>query len=182
MVPSALAIGLVAASVGLAPQPAPPDLKHLADLAARYRIPLPPKDAPVVLAFLVAIDHYRTAPGDKPTGIYAPAFLLEEKPDGSVVVLRGTERHTIANGKPNLRPFTVERVKGAPGGYETRFMDTSTFACAVQLAARGEYAAARALLKRFHEDNPAWSADDPGHLARMAFDHHSHRLLLGTAT
>src|SRR5699024_5124369 len=67
---------LVPFLITLVPQPAQPDLKKLAGIATRHRIPMPPKDAPLVLT--------RIQVWSGSYGIYTPAFLLEEKRDGSI--------------------------------------------------------------------------------------------------
>src|SRR4051795_10607222 len=57
----------------------PPTLYELASIAKRYGIPMPPKEAKLVLA--------STGERVGDIVIYSPAFLLEERADGSVLVL-----------------------------------------------------------------------------------------------
>ncbi|MDB5308623.1 MAG: hypothetical protein JWO38_2825 [Gemmataceae bacterium] len=166
-----------------APRPAPPELKALTDLAARHHVPMPPNDARLVLAHTEC--HYQLdipSTGGDP-GVYSPAFLLEEKPDGTAVVLRGTERCTISVRKwePLWRKFSLDRVKGTRRGYATRFDDLATFVCAVQVAGRGDFDTVQALLNRFAEDHPDRLKNAPLLLAGCAYDYQWNQILQGPA-
>jgi hypothetical protein len=77
--------------------------------------------------------------------IYSPAFLLEEKANGNVLILRGTEQEWIEHphdNEPRWRPFSDKVMKPVLGGYISEFNRISAFVCAVQLAARGDKATA----------------------------------------
>lgn len=135
------------------PRPEQPDLKELGAIAGRIKLPLPPKDARLVLAAYPWPDP-RFRPVSTELPYYTPAFLLEEKADGSVVVLRGLDRDTVTRGpkgEPPWREFSPDR--GDPKVDRYRVMwNLSSFLCAVQLAARGEMDTAKQVLDRFSED------------------------------
>ncbi|MDB5306331.1 MAG: hypothetical protein JWO38_533 [Gemmataceae bacterium] len=160
-----------------------PDLKPLVDFATRHRIPMPPRDAPLVFA------HDGVWSGD--VGVYSPAFLLEQKSDGSIVILRGLDRETLKpttgfhKGERLWLKFTPVWVDDVRGGFETEYGFISTFVCAVQLAARGDFATARGLLMRFAEGHVGNGEDPfkdaPLTLARCYADHLEHRVLQGAA-
>ncbi|WP_088258149.1 hypothetical protein [Fimbriiglobus ruber] len=153
-------LGITFLTVIVAPNCAPPlkqqEMKALAELATRHHMPMPPKSARLALVH-TGYKHQLKIPteGGDP-GIYAPGFLLEEKPDGTVVVLRGMERITLSvpYEKPFWRPFTLRYVEGTFRGYETRFTDLSTFICAIQVAARGDYDTASTLASAYRERVP----------------------------
>ena len=162
----------------------PPGLKELTELAARHQIPMPPMSARLVLVHTQSWHQLQIPSTGGDPGIYSPAFLLEEKSDGSAIVLLGTERRTIPFrlGEPSTRKFSLDRVKGTRRGYETRFADLSTFVCAVQVAAREDLRAARGLMERFAEDNPDRLKNAPLLLADCAYDYQRRRLMEGSAT
>src|SRR5262245_33360926 len=72
-----------------APDPVEPDLDALVRMAMRHGMQMPPDGARLVLADT----GWTTVLGNRSTSrdpaIYSPAFVLEEKPDGSGIVLRG---------------------------------------------------------------------------------------------
>jgi hypothetical protein len=143
---------------------------------------MPPSGAPLVLAHTDRRHQLQVPEVGHSPGIYAPAFLLEDKPGGAVV-LRGAERRTVSVPKrePAWRKFSLDRVKPTPGGYETDFRDPATLVCAVQLAARGDADTARDLLDRFAADDPDRLTNAPRLLAECAYDHQWDRLLRGPA-
>jgi hypothetical protein len=163
----------------------PPEFKKLTDIAARHRVPMPAKDARLVLAHTESWSVVGNQTTSRDPGIYAPAFLLEERANGSIVVLRGMERKTLQGrreSEPLWRPFSDEPVKPKLGGHAVTLDNLSTFVCAVQLAARGDEANAERLWKRFSaagwwddgefgEDIAAQLKDPSLLLARCIFDH-----------
>src|SRR5262249_10930854 len=178
---------------------APLDTKTLTEVAARHGVPLPPNEARLVLAHGATWINLTPPSTSHEPAIYTPAFLLEEKTDGGVVVLRGMERRTVErrhNREPLCRAFSLEKVEPTVGGYAVNFEDRADFVCAVQLAARGDLARAQALwqsfaqgLWRYFAVASLWStkelADEIDRqrknpallLAECIFDHQEHRLL-----
>jgi hypothetical protein len=170
-----------------------PDWKKLTAIATRHRVPMPPKKARLVLANTQG----RIVLGNRSTSrdprIYSPAFLLEEKADGSVVFLRGLERQTLkklSQREPPWREFSLKKVKPRLGGHVANFDYLSAFVCAVQVAARGDHTRAQGIWKRFAAakwwtegefgDDIRGQLKDPALLfARCIFDHLRKRLLQG---
>jgi hypothetical protein len=161
------------------------DTTRLVQIATRHQLPMPPKNAPVVLAHT----HSWQPVGHPATGsvraIYSPAFLLEKKVDGSIVILRGAEQVTLErrrNGETLWRAFSAEPVQPDVAGYSIDYGRLSAFVCAVQLAARGEENNAQIVWRRFSAAE-WWSdgevSDDvrnarkapPILLGRCIFDH-----------
>ena len=60
----------------------PPTLYEFAQIARRHGIPMPPQEAKLVLGMY----DYINGP------VYSPAFLLNQKPDGSAELLFGAEQ------------------------------------------------------------------------------------------
>jgi|SRR6266850_468080 len=111
----------------------------LVKLAVRHKMPLPPREARLVLVHTgshIGIgDHSSLYPA-----IYSPAFLLEDNQE-RILVLRGTEKESLTRSQfkePLQLPFSATPVQPKPGGYAVGFGRLSTFMCAVQLAARGD--------------------------------------------
>jgi hypothetical protein len=130
-------VGLLAIA-GTAAQPF--DTKRLADIAARYGVPLPPTNSQLVLAKLC-----------QDRNVYSPAFLLEENADGGILVLRGFVRESIERqerGDLSWRPFSPQAVDPRIVGYSVDFKRRSAFICAVQLALRGEKTTAENIWKQ----------------------------------
>src|SRR5262249_49606905 len=68
-------------------------MKTLVEIAARHGVPMPPKDAPLVLAHS---NNRVLLTTSRDPAIYSPAFLLELSADGRVaVVLRGMKYETL---------------------------------------------------------------------------------------
>jgi hypothetical protein len=172
-----------------------PDWKKLTAIANRHRVPLPPKKARLVLAHTESWSCLGSSSTSRDPAIYSPAFLLEKKADGSIVILRGLERQTLkkrGEWEPPYREFSLKEVKPRLGGHLVHFDYLSALVCAVQLAARGEEAKAQAIWKRFAAAE--WWTDGefgeniPGQLqnpsllfARCIFDHLRMRLHQGSA-
>jgi hypothetical protein len=147
----------------------PLDMKELVAIAKRHRLPMPPEGARLVLA------HTHLDPN-----IDFPAFLLEKKKNGNVVVLSGTERLTLE--KPPRRgqvwrDFSWEALQPTPH-LKVSFRKDAAFVCVVQLAARGDQKNAQIIWERYSASE--WVADvvDDPHLflGRCIFRHLEERL------
>jgi len=118
-------------------QPLP--TQELLQLAARYKMPTPPKDASLVFVHTGA----KMGLGDDQSlypAVYSPGFLLEDKQD-RVIVMRGAETESLI--RKDFReaiylPFSTTPPQPAAGGYAAEFHRLSAFICGVQLAARGD--------------------------------------------
>src|SRR5947199_8842174 len=91
---------------------------ELVKLASKHKMPLPPKEARLVLvhtgSHMGLGDHSSLYPA-----IYSPAFLLEDN-QGSILVLRGTEKESLARSQfkePLQLPFSATVLQPKPGGY-----------------------------------------------------------------
>ncbi len=135
----------------VAPTAESPDFKELAKIAVRLGMPLPPPEAPLVLAHTGSHSLLGGRSTSRDPGIYAPAFLLEERADRTAVVLCGTERQTVGRNRrePLWRAFSLQPGERRLGGHVVDFGDPAAFVCAVQLAARGDEATAKALWQKF---------------------------------
>ncbi len=185
--------GLFAAATAISNPP--PDLKKLVAVAHRHGVPMPPKNARLVLAHTESWSCLGSRSTSRDPQIYSPAFLLEEKPDGSVVILRGTERLVLRKMHPQAplwRPFSLKLVKPRLGGHVADFHRLSAFVCAVQLAARGDEVTARGIWMRLAAGDwwtdgrafdviPTQIQDPALLLARCTFDHLRERLLQDSA-
>jgi len=160
------------------------DMQELREIAVRHRVPMPPKEARLVLAHTESWSVLGNHSTSRDPGIYSPAFLLEEKSDGSVVILRGMDRVSLSKlgrGEPLWRSFSVEHVEPKLGGYAVEFSDLSAFVCAVQLATRRDERYAEQIWRRFRNDGGLdhWDVADGGErfrkppllLGRCIFDH-----------
>ncbi len=120
------------------------DIKKLVNMANRYQVPMPPKDAPVVFA---SSRWWTRVTDDLSLHVYSPAFLLEKRPDGSVVILRGLKREVLAQWKPTepltTKTFSAKKVDPQVARFVADFHDRPALVCAVQLAARGDEATAQ---------------------------------------
>jgi len=113
-------------------------------MANRYPVPMPPQDARVVFA---SIGWWTRVTDDLFLHVYSPAFLLEERPDGSVVILRGLKREVLpkreSTDPPATRPFSAKNIDSRAAGFVADFHDRPALVCAIQLAARGDDAMAQ---------------------------------------
>ena len=79
--------------------------------------------------------------------VYSPAFLLEERRDGSVVILRGLKREVLPKREPTdppaIKPFSAKDIDPQTAGFVADFHDRPALVFAVQLAARGDEATAQ---------------------------------------
>jgi hypothetical protein len=130
----------------------PFDAGPLVKIALRHQVPMPPPNAPLVFA------HTRswTLVGDpllnRAVAIFSPAFLLEEKADGSIVILRGLDRVILEKGcetKILWQPFSAGGSTTKSTECQVKYNQLSAFVCAVQLAARGDLTNAQVIWKRF---------------------------------
>jgi hypothetical protein len=133
------------------------DTKKLVEIARRHHLPVPPKTARLVLA-----DTGGSGPGN--LRLYSPAFLLEQRSDGSVLILRGTQPAVLEKGKDSpllFRSFSTDATlkieglaQGSPrlvvsekAGYLGDFNRLAAFVCCIQLAERGDDAESQAIWK-----------------------------------
>lgn len=127
-----------------------PDFKKLVEIAKRYEIPMPPKEAKLVLAHTGGTMVLGNSSTNRDPGIYSPAFLLSTA-DGTTMLLRGTLKEPLRErGRINTREFDLERVERKLGGFVPEFDRASSIICAVQLAERGELETATALWTKCH--------------------------------
>jgi hypothetical protein len=168
----------------------PIDSKKLVEIARRHHVHMPPKAARLVLAY--------TGWGRGNLRLYSPAFLLEERADGSVLILRGMQQLLLEKSKDSpllIRTFATGSglkieglAQGSPrlvisekAGYLGDFNRLSAFVCCIQLAERGDEAQAQAIWKEvskaFHwadginGEHPAEQLRNPETvLARCIFD------------
>jgi hypothetical protein len=120
------------------------DTKTLIDMASRYHVPMPPKEARAVFAS----SGFWTRVSDEVSGqVYSPAFLLEERRDGSVVILRGLKREVLSKNEPTdpppTYPFSAKSVDPKTARFVADFHCRPALVFAVQLAARGDDATAQ---------------------------------------
>ncbi|PYJ61339.1 MAG: hypothetical protein DME24_06615 [Verrucomicrobia bacterium] len=168
--------------------------KELIRISSRHQMPMSPKEARLVLAHTGTWQGLGNFSSLYPA-IYSPASLLEEKPDGSIVILRGTEQQTVKktwDERPLWLLFSDVVVEPKPGGYVTDFRRLSAFVCAVQCAAREDPGSAKAIWNRMSEalkETDDFSDGEPNEpasielqnprllLARCIFDHYSKQIL-----
>ena len=143
-----LALGIAASTAGADPL----DTKPLVEIAQQHGLPMPPSDATLVLANTGGTLCLGNRSTSRDPAIFFPAYILETKPDGSIVILRGTETLTLSprnNGEPLWRPFSAEEVVPKAGGYAVDFSMLSAFVCSVQAAALGDENSAQQIWQRF---------------------------------
>jgi hypothetical protein len=125
------------------------DTKPLVDMAHRYQVPMPPKEARVVFA---STGWWIRVADDLTLQVYAPAFLLEERRDGSLVILRGLKREVRpkreSTDPPSIKPFSAKKMEPRAAGFIANFHDRLALVFAVQLAARGDEATAQEVWRR----------------------------------
>jgi hypothetical protein len=132
------------------------DMAPLVRMARRYGVPMPHKGPRLVYARVAAQPD-----------VYSPAFLLEERPNGSIVVLRGLRQETLnkeGRDGPVFVPFVANGGDGRHPAIHVDFQRRSTFLCAIQCAARGDEATAQALVKQL-ADVEQWSDAPWDHFA-----------------
>ena len=84
---------------------------------------MPPKDARVVFA---SIGWWTRVADDLSLHVYSPAFLLEERRDGSIVILRGLKREVLPKSESRpirrrSRPFSAKEIDPASCWIPRRF-------------------------------------------------------------
>ena len=153
----------------------PPDWKPLAALAVEQGMASPPPAARLVLFNTGATTLVGNESTSRDPGIFAPGFLLEEKGDGSAVVLRGQDRVVVEagnlrQGDRTWRPFSVERVIPKLGGYAVAFTELDDLVCAVQAAQRGDEPAAAGIWAQFVQRHWSedWDANDSAFVQQKA--------------
>jgi hypothetical protein len=172
-------LALLVQQIGAAAEPFP--ARDLVDISKKYHLPMPPAGARLVLAHTETWSMLSYHSTSRDPAIYSPAFLLEEKRDGSVLILRGTEQEWIENqhgDEPRWRPFSDDEMKPVLGGYVSEFNRISAFVCAVQLAARGDNVTAERIWHKL--ESSEWLTDaDPYENVRAELK--NPRLLLAKA-
>jgi len=167
------------------------DTKPLVEIAKRHSLPLPPVDARLVLAHTESWSVLGNQSTSRDPGIYSPAYLLEEKPNGSIRILRGAEYESLDtphDQEPVWRPFSTEKMEPKLGGHVSSFSRLCAFVCAVQTAALGDQAKAQAIWRRFSTEgwwkDARFGEDIRGQLSnkklllgRCIFDHLRNSLL-----
>jgi len=135
------------------------DTKQLIDMANRFQVPMPPKAARVVFA---SIGWWTRVADDLSLHVYSPAFLLEERRDGSVVILRGLKREVLpkreSTDPPALKPFSAKDTNPRAAGFVADFHDRPALVFALQLAARGDEATAQDVWRQV-ATTTAWTSD-----------------------
>ncbi len=155
--------------------------KDLIDTARRHHLLMPPTAAQLVLAHTESWSVLGTESTSRDPAIYSPAFLLEERSNGIIHILRGTEEEWLEHqhgNEPRWRPFSDKMTKPVLGGHISEFSRISAFVCAVQLAARGEDSQAELIWRKVAASE--WLSDaDPHESVRQ--DLRNPRLLLAKA-
>ena len=62
------------------------ETQRLVEIAKRHSLPMPPPEARLVLAHTLRWGMLGNQSTSRDPGIYSPAYLLEDRPDGSIVV------------------------------------------------------------------------------------------------
>ncbi|WP_395752312.1 hypothetical protein [Prosthecobacter sp.] len=153
------------------------DLERLVPLMRKYQLPEPPGDASLVLVHTHSWTTAGKGSNSRDPAFYAPAFLLEKKAGGQVVVMRGwetTEVEVAKKTEPLIRTFSLEEPKPRLGGYLASFKGSDSFITAIQLGARGENETAQSLWKSYCGGLARWAPE-------MAFDVDYQKEQLGEA-
>ncbi len=138
--------------------------EKLIDIARRHHLPMPPAAARLVMAHTESWSMVGKESTSRDPAIYSPAFLLEERSNGIVRILRGTEEEQLDHQhdtQPRWRPFSDKTMKPVLGGHINEFSRISAFVCAVQLAARGEDSQTERIWRRV--DGSEWLSDAAPH-------------------
>ena len=137
---SLMLVGLTCAGTAAAFADDEFDTAPLVQIARRYGVPFAPKGARLVYARSIT----------KPD-VYSPAFLLEQQPNGMIVVLRGFRRETIVDeGRKKPQSYPVEGKPDDPErlGIKIDFHRISAFICAIQCAVAGDEGRAQFLWRQ----------------------------------
>lgn len=132
-----------------------PDWERLAEIGKRNDMPFPGASARLALVHSESwtVVGNRSHPHDP--AIYHPAWVLEERKDGSLRVLFGLHERILEpreKREPLWREFSTKETPVEIGGHVAQFDEVSTFAVAIQCAARGDRRRADQLWDRFAED------------------------------
>lgn len=149
------------------PHPAAPtpnganvDFDELIAVARRYDLPMPPRDAPLVLAYTGTWGLSGKSPKNRPS-FYTPAFLLSRLPDGASRVLMGAETLDVQGNSdeiPGTRPFSLQSPPQSPDFFILSTNSLETLVTCIQLAERGDAARATALFNTVPVED--WSCSD----------------------
>lgn len=178
--------GVFAAALGFGAEKEtnpPLDLPSLVPFLRKHQAPEPPLEAPFVLVHTHTWSVVGNRSDSRDPAQYTPAFLLETKADGQIVVLRGFNRvevRKVRKSEPLTRPFSLEQPKPMLGGHVSLLSGTDCFITAIQLGARGDADSAQALWQRCQDSMARRDVADAKHqrqeLALAIFGH-----LLGAA-
>lgn len=160
----------------------PLDLPSLVPILRKHHSPEPPPDAPLVLVHTHTWSVVGNSSDSRDPAQYTPAFMLETKPDGQVVVLRGFNRVVVSKvrkSEPLTRPFSLDQPKPSLGGHVSLLSGTDCLITAIQLGARGESDAAQALWQRCRDMSRQKEADSKYQSEQLALAIFGH--LLGSA-
>jgi hypothetical protein len=132
----------------------PPDWEKLAAIGERNDMPFPGASARLALVHSESwtVVGNRSHPHDP--AIYHPGWVLEERIDGSLRALSGLHEHILEareRREPLWREFSTKVTPVEIGGHVAKFGEVSTFAVAIQCAARGDLKRADQLWERFVE-------------------------------
>jgi hypothetical protein len=146
-------------------------VQELVAIAKRHGLPMPPQDAQLVLV------------ASKQTSGHVPAFLLEERNDGSALLLIGGDEFVIDprdHSLPDWPPFTVATYNSLqdvqPGGY-------LSLLCVLQVANRGSNVQVEELVQRV-ADWDLWRDFNTGEMpglrdlvAESLYEYHEQRIV-----
>lgn len=153
---AALAVAIAIGAGGLAGATAAevlrPDWEKLAEMGKRHDMPFPGPSARLALVHSEswAVVGNQSHPHDP--AIYFPGWVLEERKDGTLRVLLGLHEQILEpreQREPLWREFSTKETPVEIGGHVAQFDEVSTFAVAIQCAARGDRRRADQLWDRF---------------------------------
>lgn len=129
-----------------------PDWPRLVELGKRHGMPFPNAFAKLALVHSESwtVVGNKSHPHDP--AIYVPGWVLEERKDGSLRALIGLHEKPLQpreRREPLWREFSMEETPLRIGVHVAEFDGISTFAVAVQCAARGDRRRADLLWERF---------------------------------
>jgi hypothetical protein len=129
-----------------------PDWPRLVELGKRHGMPFPDAFAKLALVHSETWTPVGNKSHPHDPAIYEPGWVLEERKDGSLRVLIGLDEKILRpreRREPLWREFSTEETPPRIGGHVAEFERISTFAVAVQCAARGDRRRADLLWGRF---------------------------------
>ena len=122
----------------------PPTLYELAQIAKRHGIPMPPKEAKLVLV----LSEWPQPSSNGPIFAYTPGFLLRGDAD-RVVVLVGSDQQILATKSTSASPWREFGLNSTAADGDQYFVDyypSSALICAAQLSDQGERGVAAKVL------------------------------------